>query len=41
MFIEKEDENNDKTEYLNQKKQQNNENKAQWILLKQNFAIII
>ena len=41
MFIEKEDENNNKAECLNQKEQQNNENEAWWISSEQNFAMII
>ena len=41
MFIKKENENNDETECLNQEKQQNNKNKAWWILLRQNFTMII
>ena len=41
MFIEKKNESNDKAKCLNQKKQQNNENETQWILLEQNFVMII
>ena len=41
VLIEKEDENNDEAECLNQEEQQNNENEAWWISLRQNFAMII